>query len=148
MICILTLTVLFISGCGINENKNLGDIEKDISSNVSLEKMEKGDSKTLKRYYGLNSNDLEEFVLYTPKSTMDVDELLIVKVKDSSQIESMQDTIDSRVNKQIESFSGYGPKQCELLENYEMKVKGNYVFFAVSENAQEMKDTFKDSISK
>ena len=141
-------SMIFASGCGINTNKNLEDIENDISSKISLDKMEKGNSKTLKRYYGLNSSDLDKFILYTPKSTMDVDELLIIKVKDESQIQSIQDVIDSRVNKQIESFSGYGPKQCELLENYEMKVKGKYIFFAVSEDAQEMKEIFKESISE
>ncbi|MDK2584765.1 DUF4358 domain-containing protein [Romboutsia sedimentorum] len=142
---IVMISMIFMSGCGNSQDKNLGDIEKDISSKVSLDKMEKGTSKTLKRYYGLNSNELEDFVLYTPKSTMDVDEMLMVKVKDESQIQSIEDVIDFRINKQLESFSGYGPKQCELLDNYEIKVKGKYVFFAVSEKAQEMKDAFKES---
>lgn len=142
---IFIFSMIFMSGCGNSQDKSLGDIEKDISSKVSLDKMEKGTSKTLKRYYGLNSNELEDFILYTPKSTMDVDEMLMVKVKDESQIQSIEDVIDSRVNKQLESFSGYGPKQCELLDNYEIKVKGKYIFFAVSEKAQEMKDAFKES---
>lgn len=142
---IVMISMIFMSGCGNSQDKNLGDIEKYISSKVSLSKMEKGTSKTLKRYYGLNSNELEDFVLYTPKSTMDVDEMLMVKVKDESQIQSIEDVIDFRVNKQLESFSGYGPKQCELLDNYEIKVKDKYVFFAVSEKAQEMKDAFKES---
>jgi RecG-like helicase len=142
---IVIFSMIFMSGCGNSQDKNLGDIEKYISSKVSLSKMEKGTSKTLKRYYGLNSNELEDFILYTPKSTMDVDEMLMVKVKDEGQIQSIEDVIDSRVNKQLESFSGYGPKQCELLDNYEIKVKGKYIFFAVSEKAQEMKDAFKES---
>ncbi|MDK2562523.1 DUF4358 domain-containing protein [Romboutsia sedimentorum] len=142
---IVMISMIFMSGCGNSQDKNLGDIEKYISSKVSLDKMEKGTSKTLKRYYGLNSNELEDFVLYTSKSTMDVDEMLMVKVKDESQIQSIEDVIDFRINKQLESFSGYGPKQCELLDNYEIKVKGKYVFFAVSEKAQEMKDAFKES---
>lgn len=142
---IFIFSMILMSGCGNSQDKSLGDIEKDISSKVSLDKMEKGTSKTLKRYYGLNSNELEDFMLYIPKSTMDVDEMLMVKVKDESQIQSIEDVIDSRVNKQLESFSGYGPKQCELLDNYEIKVKGKYIFFAVSEKAQEMKDAFKES---
>lgn len=142
---IFIFSMILMSGCGNSQDKSLGDIEKDISSKVSLDKMEKGTSKTLKRYYGLNSNELEDFILYTPKSTMDVDEMLMVKVKDESQIQSIEDVIDSRVNKQLESFSGYGPKQCELLDNYEIKVKGKYIFFAISKKAQEMKDAFKES---
>ena len=148
MILVVMFSMIFMSGCGINQNKKLEDIEKDISSKVSLDKMEKGNSKNLKRYYGVNSNDLDSFILYTPKSTMDVDEMLIVKVKDESQVQSIEDVIDSRVNKQLESFSGYGPKQCELLDNYELKVKGKYIFFAVSPKAEEMNEAFKESIVK
>ena len=57
---------------------------------VKFEKMEKGDSKSLKRFYKLNANDYDGVILYTPKSTMDVNEVLIVKVKDKSQIESLR----------------------------------------------------------
>ena len=59
---------------------------------------------------------------------MDVNEVLIVKVKDKSQIESLEDSIDSRINYQLQSFSGYGPEQCALVNDYELKTKGDFVF--------------------
>ena len=79
---------------------------------------------------------------------MDVNEMLIIKVKDKSQIESLEDSIDSRVNYQLQSFGGYGPEQCALVNNYELKTKGDYVFFAVSENAEQLKEAFLNSIKE
>lgn len=147
---VLITTTLLASiltvGCGINNDITVKEIEDSMTNEVKFEKMEKGDSKSLKRFYKLNANDYEGVVLYTPESTMDVNEMLIVKVKDKSQIESLQDSIDSRINYQLQSFSGYGPEQCALVENYELKTKGNFVFFAVSENAEDLKEAFMDSI--
>jgi len=142
------ITTVITVGCGVNNDQSVDKIETEMKQEVKFDKMKKGDSKSLKRFYKLNANDYDGVILYTPQSTMDVNEVLIVKVKDESQIQSLEDSIDSRVNYQLESFSGYGPEQCALVDNYELKSKGNFVFFAISENAQEIKEVFLDSIKK
>ena len=128
------------------ENLSAKDIQKSIVETGLVKNMEDTGSKGLKRYYGLNSSDFDSVVLYTPESSMEVDEMLIVKVKDKSQIEGLEDTIDNRVNSQLQSFGSYGPEQCGLLNNYELKTEGKYVFFAVSENAEKLKEAFKEAI--
>lgn len=148
LMIVLLVSTLSLVGCGVNNNKTVDEIESNMSQSINLNKMEKGDSKSLKRFYKLNANDYDGVILYTPTSTMDVTEMLIVKVKDKSQIESLEDAIDSRINYQLQSFAGYGPEQCALVNNYELKTKGNYVFFAVSENAEELKQAFLDSIKE
>jgi len=140
MMMVISFVVI---GCTTEINKPVSDIESYIVDNCKVERMVKGNGKSLRRFYGINPNDLEEFAIYTPKSNMDVDEMLIVKVKDLSQIESIEDSIDSRVNNQLENFNGYGVEQDSLLENYEIKIKDKYVFYAVSKDAENMKDAFK-----
>lgn len=142
------ITTVITVGCGVNNDQSVDQIETEMKQEVKFDKMKKGDSKSLKRFYKLNANDYDGVILYTPQSTMDVNEVLIVKVKNESQIQSLEDSIDSRVNYQLESFSGYGPEQCALVDNYELKSKGNFVFFAISENAQQIKEAFLDSIKK
>lgn len=142
------ITTVITVGCGVDNNQSVDQIETEMKQEVKFDKMKKGDSKSLKRYYKLNANDYDGVILYTPQSTMDVNEVLMVKVKDESQIQSIEDSIDARVNYQLESFSGYGPEQCALVDNYELKSKGNFVFFAISENAQQIKESFLDSIKK
>lgn len=148
LVAMILLTSIITIGCGVNDKKSIEELEKNISEEIEFEKMERGDSKSLKRFYKLNINDYEGVILYTPKSTMDVNEVLIVKVKDKSQIESLQDSIDSRINYQLQSFEGYGPEQCNLVDNYELKIKGNFVFFAISENVDQIKKAFLDSVKK
>ena len=148
LVSMLLVATIITTGCGVNNNKNITQIETSMEKEVKFEKMEKGDSKSLKRFYKLNANDYDGVLIYTPKSTMDVNEMLIVKVKNKSQIESLEDAIDSRINYQLQSFSGYGPKQCALVNDYELKIKGDFVFFAISEKAQELKKAFLDSIKQ
>ena len=50
------------------------------------------------------------------------------------------------MNSQLQSFGSYGPEQCGLLNNYELKTEGKYVFFAVAENAEKLKEAFKEAI--
>lgn len=139
-------TMFIVSGCGVNNDKSSTNITEDISKTVNLDNMEKSDSKSLKRFFGLNSSEFEDFSIYIPKSTMDVEEMLVIKVKNKGQVQGVEDAIDSRVNKQIESFSGYGPKQVALLQDYEVKDKGNFIFYAVSKDLDKMTNAFKDSI--
>lgn len=146
LMAVLLVSSMFLVGCGVNNDKTVDQIESTMKKNVTFDKMEKGDSKSLKRFYKLNSNDYEGVILYTPISTMDVTEMLIVKVKDKNQIESLENSIDSRINNQLQSFAGYGPEQCALVNNYEIKIKGNYVFFAISKNTEDLKEAFLDSI--
>ena len=143
VVCICTA----LTGCTkVNDNLSASDIQKSIVDTGLVKKMEETGTKGLKRYYGLNAGDFDSVVLYTPESSMEVDEMLIVKVKDKSQIEGLEDTIDNRVNSQLQSFGSYGPEQCALLNNYELKTEGRYVFFAVSKNAEDLKEAFKEAI--
>ena len=52
----------------------------------------------------------------------------------------------ARVDEQLQSFQGYGVKQCQLLENAVVKVEGNFVFYAVAEDASEYKKIFLSSL--
>ncbi|WP_042276418.1 DUF4358 domain-containing protein [[Clostridium] dakarense] len=137
---------IFTIGCSSEINISINEIESDLVKNINTDRMEKGDKKSLIRFYGINPDDLEDFVLYIPKSNMDVDEMLVLKVKDLEKLEFIEESIESRVNRQIENFNGYGVEQVGLLDNYEMKIKDKYIFFVVSDKAEEIKDEFIKSI--
>lgn len=142
---VLTNTAL-LSGCMVKKDISLKDIDSNIKESISLENMQMGDSKSLKRHFGLNEADFDEVVIYNPSYTMDVDELLLIKVSNEDQIDIVEQSIESRVNSQIETFGSYGPKQCAMLENYELIIAGDYIFYVVSENAEKIVEAFKESI--
>ncbi|MBO3445786.1 DUF4358 domain-containing protein [Clostridium sp. CCUG 7971] len=147
MLAIMVINIsIFTMGCSSEINVSINDIESNLIKNIDTESMEKGNQKTLRRFYGINPDDLEDFVLYTPKSNMDVDEMLVLKAKDLEKVDFIEESIESRVNRQIENFNGYGVDQVGLLDNYEMKIEDKYVFFVVSNKAEEIKEEFIKSI--
>lgn len=146
---LIVFSVIVFKGCTTlldTKNISFSNVVQEIENSYDLSSMRKGDSKSLKRYYGLNSNDFEDFRLYLPSSTMDVNELLIIKVKDEKQIEGVENSIEGRISKSLESFKDYAPEQANLIENNEMVIRGKYIFFVISDKAEEMKDKFKEII--
>jgi len=146
MISILIL-ILPCLGCQSVEQAALSQVEGAlVAATQNLNGMKKGDGKALKRYYGLNINDFQEVLIYVPENYMDVSEILIIKVKDSAQLDLVEAAVDTRNAMQQESFGGYGPEQIALLDNYEFKIVGNTLFYCVSPEASTLKDIFVKSI--
>lgn len=145
IISLLVVVMSVLVGCGYKDISVI-DLGDELVSITDSSKYEKGDGKTLKRYYGLNSNDYEEVSIYVPSSNMEASELLIIKMKDESQIDTIEASVDSRIEKQSSGFKDYAPEQYGLVQSYEFSIKGNYAFFAISEDAHEMKKQFKDAI--
>jgi hypothetical protein len=108
--------------------------------------MQPAENRMVRRFYGLNPNDYEGVVLYAPVDNMDANELLIVKLKDTSQSEEVEEAIQERLATQKKSFDGYGATQTQLLNNSILKVKGNFVFYMVGENAAEAESAFLSAI--
>lgn len=79
---------------------------------------------------------------------MEVDELLVVKMKSTDQTETVESAVEKRVEQQKESFEGYGAEQTALLSNHVLEIKGQYVFFGVSKNAQLWESEFIQAIKK
>ena len=108
--------------------------------------MYKRQSQDLKKYYGLNANDYAGTMLYIPDDVMSVNEILVVKVKDKSQVEDVEKAVEERLSTQKKSFEGYGVKQTRLLHSAIDETRGYYILLAVSKDADRIEDAFKNSI--
>lgn len=104
------------------------------------------EARMVKRFYGLNPNDYEGAVLYAPKDNMDVQELFIVKLRDSSQKKEVEEAIKKRLDTQQKSFEGYGAEQTALLEKHVLEMRSNFILYCVGENAQAAQAAFIKSL--
>lgn len=148
---LLLLFLTMLVGCESyseeSQSPKISQIVDSIKAEIPLNFVtEANNTKALKRFFSLNASDYEEVSLFSPSSSMDVEELLIVKVKSPEQVDIVETAIENRVDKQLQSFSGYAPEQCALLEDYVFKIKGNYIFYSVGEKAEEMKQIFVNSV--
>ena len=147
VILIFLLIIVFNNKTKSYKDISIKNIENNIVNCVSeKDKFVDGDNKSLKRYYGLNDKDYEEVIYHKPNSNMDVEELLIIKVKDESQIEGIEKSMNSRIENQKNSFKDYAPEQYSILNNGIVSVNGNYVFLAISKDAEKMQEKFLEYI--
>lgn len=102
----------------------------------------------IKKIFGLNTSDYEGSIYHKPKSNMDAEELLIIRAASLEQVQSIEDAIDTRLDKQKKVFEGYAPKQYKQLENARVVVKGRFVLYVVSDDADKYASAFTDAIKR
>ena len=123
------------------------DVEAAVTSSITMDSVEKSTDRMFKKFYGLNASDYESVVLYAPVTNMDAEELLIVKLADTSQAEAVQAAITNRLDTQKNTFEGYAPEQYDLLDNHHIiDVRGNYILYVVHANASAADQAFRDSL--
>ena len=148
-IALTVLLVVFIlvdTGKDASSNAEIEDVSAQVVKAAKLSEETPAGNRMVKRFYGLNPGDYEGVVLYAPKDNMDVNELLIVKLKDTSQSKAVESAIRQRLDTQLKSFEGYGAEQTALLEAHKLQVKGNYIFFMVGDRAAAAQKAFLKSL--
>lgn len=149
-IALATMTVfllIFMVGSAPETNISLEELEAVTAPQLLEGEAQKADERMLRRLYGLNPSDYAEIVLYYPASNMGVEELLLVKLNDTAQAETVEAAIAARLAAQRQSFDGYGVEQTALLNNNAVtEVRGRYILFAVGVNAQAIRQTFLDTL--
>lgn len=145
IILLFVFIVSLLSGGEIS-NAKLDSVSEKVVKEIGTDKISVADNRMVKRLYGINANDYEGVTLYVAGSNMEVEELLIVKLASTSQSESVQEAIENRLEKQLESFEGYGPEQCKLLNDHVLDIKGNYILYVVDQKAKAADKAFQKSL--
>lgn len=117
-----------------------------MKQSVKLDKLKKGDAHKLKKLYDLGTEQVEDFLLYTASSNVRADEIVVIKVKDGSQIDSIKARITQRVDAQAVKFKDYRPDEYALLEKHVLKVKSHYILFAVSADTEQIEKAFDTAL--
>lgn len=105
--------------------------------------VEVGDKKRLSNLYYINENEVEDFVSYTPRTNMDVEEVLVLKVNENKNVSEIKEKINKRLQKQGESFKNYRPEKYKVIEDAILEQEGQYLIFIVSENSLAVKKIIK-----
>ena len=146
---LIILLLVFIGGLlknGEVSNSKISKVTENVTKSMDMEKLTESDHRMVKRLYGINANDYEGVSLYVAGSNMEVEELLIVKLKSTEQAEAVEEAIKKRLDRQLESFEGYGPEQCTMLNDHVLDVKGNYILYVVNNKAKAADKAFQKSL--
>ncbi len=133
------LAVVFLASYGSDTETTVSkatfaDLEAAVAAQVDTAVMQKAESDKLERFYGLNASDFAGCVLFYPLDFMSVEEILLIELSDPAQEQTVRDAIEARLNRQKETFDGYGSdgQYEKLCNNAVIEVRGNFLLFTVN----------------
>ena len=122
------------------------EIKNAITKMIETENMEENTVRFLKKYYNLNAGDFDGVLIYTPTTSMDAEEILLIKLKDDSQEDAIKKAVEERVDAKLQAFKGYAPEQYDLSKKYILDISGGYALYVVGPDAQKIDEAFKKAL--
>ena len=148
---VAALAIVISLGTMFGSNKisdaDPAEVESAVVAQLDMTNMLKADNQMVKRLYGLDPASFESCILYYPNTNMMAEEVLILKLKDTAQQESVRAAIEARVETQKTTFDGYGVEQFALLtENCIIDIRGNFVLFVVNADCAAAQKAFAGAL--
>lgn len=143
-ICVLLVVAFIFSKCwsGKQSSTDFSTMKEAVVAVADMDLMQEADNQMVKRLYGLDPSGFEGVLLYTPTTNMGSEELLVIKLSDLSQQETVVSAIETRIATQMNSFEGYAQTQYEMLENAVIEVQGNYILFVSAADPSPLRQAF------
>ena len=144
---IVLLAVVLIMQAAGNRSSTAGfeEMAEAVRQSADLSLMTEGDNQMLKRLYGLDPNEYEGARLYYPNTNMGAEELLLIRLSDSSQKEAISSAIQGRLATQKKSFDGYGADQTAMLENSIVRVRESFALFVSAADPGSVEKVFLEN---
>ena len=117
---------------------DMDSLRQSLSQIIDSEHMDIGDSSKLRKLYYISKNEVEDFILYSPKSNMEANEVLILKAKNEEDIEHLKVKVEERVKKQSDSFKNYRPEEYDIISNRVLDIKGKYLILIISSESEKI----------
>ena len=146
IVAVILAYIAVIMAYASGSSRPFEEVEAALSSALDGSGLKKMDSQMLKRNFGLNSADYAGVMYYASESSMSAEEVLLIRVSGDSQVQEVADAVSERISSRKNAFDGYAPEQVKLLEDAQQSVRGRYVFFAVSPDAEEYRAVFDGSL--
>ncbi len=140
------LFLYLISAQGRESQTEFSVMTEAVTSAADLSSMQQADDQMIKRLYGLDPDEYEGVLLYYPTTNMGAEELLLVKLSDTTQQETVRAAMDNRIASQKASFDGYGVDQYEMLEQSVIEVRGNYMLLIVASDTAPVRQAFLNAL--
>ncbi|MCL2322660.1 MAG: DUF4358 domain-containing protein [Oscillospiraceae bacterium] len=142
----LALFLIFaISSCNKAKGADLNDTYAKIDKAGVLPLMVSVSKDDIENLYGINTDDLKQYVFKIAVEGTLADEVVLIEVKDSSKVSEIEKRLQTRLDNKAEEAKSYSPEQYAIIMKSSVETKGNYVSIIVSPNAPELIDIYNSN---
>lgn len=75
------------------------------------------------------------------------DEVAVVRMKQAADVKEMESSLRAHVDSRVKLFQNYQPDQRQRAEGAVIFTRGNYAVLVISDNAQQIRAAFEQSVS-
>lgn len=150
----IVIALIVIVGVGIiflnKNNKNIQINTKDLASKiieagVFEDELVEVNSEMIMSDYNFTTDEVEEFVSYQGSGATS-EEIVILKVKEKSNLNNIKNRIEDRLEERKEAFESYLPEEVGKIDNKVFRVEGNYVILCISNDTNKVNTLINDYI--
>ncbi len=149
----LSVAMIFsITACGKQaKNPNVSNIMSTIRSDIEFPDMGEIKKEALNQNYDFKPEQIEQIeqsACIIAGSGITTEEVLILKMKDKTDMDAIRKVMETRLKNQTELFKSYAPDEVLKLNSAVIEVKGNYAFFAITntKDSSKAKKIFTDAV--
>lgn len=148
ILCVIAAAVFIAFSLSMNAetDKTAELISKEITQEISDFELISRDGRFLKKTLDISPDEIEEFAYFSSDNIMDVSELLVIKLGESSDASEISEKLEKYIDSRYNIFAAYAPEQGELLKNNILKKSGNIILMYVGKDADGVQDTFAEIV--
>ena len=133
IICVVLLIcfIFFISREEPYSDKSVRDVVDAVSAEINVEELKSYNKNKIQEEFDIEFQDIDSYAYYASDSVMNVEELLVIKLKEGAKADNITEKIEQRVKDKQVLFEGYAPEQSAMLNNYVLIYQKGFIFYAV-----------------
>lgn len=146
LIIIIVAVIIFLQKNEVNIQINIEGLAEEIAKSSAFEdQLEKVDSEMTMQDYNFSTDEVAQLVSYQGSGASS-EEIVILQVKEKSNINSVKDKINTRLAERKEAFESYLPEEVGKIDNSILRVEGNYIILCVAKEANTVNNVINEYI--
>lgn len=137
---LVAYTVLVV-GANSARDVDFSAIQSAIAAAPGVSELKMLDENGFQERLDVAPTGCEDWLMAGSDEIMDVSELMIARA-DEATLDDLETAVQRRLEAQLAVFRSYGVNQKDLLEGATLLRRGNYLFYAVGERADQWEDAF------
>ena len=143
LIIVFIIIMLVFTG---GSSRPFYQVAEPLANRLALSGLEAEDDMGFRQAFGYQMSDFSGVLFYTAPFRFSAEEVLLIQVHSSSQVNEVRRSIETRLEQRRGDFGDYAPEQTFLLDNATIIIRGTFIFVAVSDDAGDYARLFLDSL--
>lgn len=141
LLAALVVYALLVVGMNAARDVDFSAINSAMAAAPGVAGLKTMDENGFQERLDIAPDGCEGWLMVGSEDIMDVSELMIAK-GDAAALDGLESAVQRRLEAQLAVFRSYGVNQKDLLEGARVLRRGDYLFYAVGEQADRWEDAF------